>query len=38
MRHAEAILSWLWAVLALAAFLYQFRSLIGPILARVGLA
>ena len=38
MHRAEAILSWLWVALALAAFLYQFRSLIGPILARVGLA
>lgn len=37
MRRAEAIVSWLWVVLALAAFLYQFKSLIGPILALVGL-
>jgi hypothetical protein len=37
MRRLEAIWSWLWVVLALAAFLFQFKPLIVPILALIGL-
>ncbi len=37
-NNLVAVFFWLWVVVAMAAYLYQFRGFVGPVLQYLGIA